>query len=90
MGGAMDLAASGSKVIIAMEHTAKGKHKILDACTLPLTSKGTVTCVVTEMAVFKWIDGVFTMVDKANEVTMDKVKEATGCDFAVADNLPGY
>jgi 3-oxoacid CoA-transferase len=90
MGGAMDLAASDSMVIIAMEHTAKGKHKILDACTLPLTSKESVSCVVTEMGVFKWIDGVFTMVDMAHGVTVDQVKAATGCDFATLDSYEGY
>ena len=57
MGGAMDLVASGSKVIVVMQHNAKRTKKLLKKCTLPLTAKGKANMVITEKAVFENIDG---------------------------------
>jgi len=90
MGGAMDLvSAPGSKVIVTMEHTAKGnKHKILDKCNLPLTGKNCVDIIITEMGVFDVDkDKGLTLIEIADGVTLDQVKAATGCDFHVASDL---
>lgn len=82
MGGAMDLVACGSKVIVAMEHTARGNHKILEECNLPLTGKACTSLIVTEMAVFDFSnEGRITLKEIAEGYTIDDVKKATGCAF---------
>ena len=76
MGGAMDLvSAPGSKVIVTMEHTAKGnKHKILDKCNLPLTGKNCVDIIITELGVFDVDkDKGLTLIEIAEGVTLEQV-----------------
>ena len=87
MGGAMDLVSSGSDVIVAMEHTAKGRHKILEECKLPLTGAGCVSLIVTEQAVFDFASGRITLKEIAEGYTIDDIKKNTGCDFEVYENL---
>ena len=91
MGGAMDLVgAPGSKVVVTMEHVAKnGGKKILNACSLPLTGKGVVDLIITDMCVFECdkINGGLTLIEMAEGLTVDDIKENTECDFKVADVL---
>ena len=88
MGGAMDLVACGSKVIVAMEHTAKGSHKILEECNLPLTGAKCVSLVVTEQAVFDYSNGGrLTLKDIAEGFTIDDIKANTGAKFETYSNI---
>lgn len=83
MGGAMDLVSCGSKVIVAMEHAAKdGSHKLLNENTLPFTGKKVVDMVVTELAVFKNIDGKMTLTEISKDTTFEEVKAKTGYDLS--------
>jgi 3-oxoacid CoA-transferase subunit B len=84
MGGAMDLVAGARKVVIAMEHTTKdGGHKIVKACTLPLTGQKVVNLIVTELAVIEVTPRGLVLKEIAADTTVDKVKQATGADLIV-------
>jgi len=82
MGGAMDLVTGARRVIVAMQHTAKGKPKILDKCSLPLTSVRPVDLVVTEMAVIGFPEGQATLLETAPGVSVQQVLNATEASLA--------
>ena len=88
MGGAMDLVTGAKRVIIAMQHTAKGKPKIVNKCTLPLTSERPVDLVVSELAVIGFPDGRATLLERAPGVSVDQVVAATEAKLAIPDKVP--
>ena len=88
MGGAMDLVTGARHVIVAMQHTAKGKPKIVRECTLPLTSIRPVDLVVTELAVIGFPNGRATLVETGPGVTVAQVIAATEAELFVPDNVP--
>lgn len=87
MGGAMDLLAGARRVILAMEHTAKGNHKILKECTLPLTAANAVHKIITEMGVMDVTPDGLVLTEYNPEFTLEQIKDATGCELIISDNI---
>jgi acetate CoA/acetoacetate CoA-transferase beta subunit len=88
MGGAMDLVSGAKRVIVAMQHAAKGKSKIVEKCWLPLTSMRPVDLVVTDMAVIGFQGGRITLIETAPGVSVAEVIAVTEADFAIPDKVP--
>src|SRR5580704_15663127 len=88
MGGAMDLVTGAKRVIVAMQHAAKGKSKIVKKCNLPLTSIRAVDLVVTDMAVIAFPDGRATLMETAPGVKVADVMAVTEATLVVPDKVP--
>jgi 3-oxoacid CoA-transferase len=85
IGGAMDLACGARRLIITMTHTdSKNRPKIVPACTLPLTAPEVVSMVITDLAVFKFIDGQLSLTELMPGATLAQVREATSASFVEA------
>ena len=87
MGGAMDLLVGAKKVILAMEHTAKGSHKIMKKCTLPLTAAGQVNMIITEMAVMEITKDGIILKEINPEFTIEQIQENTEAKLIIANDL---
>ncbi|MCZ2416593.1 MAG: 3-oxoacid CoA-transferase subunit B, partial [Burkholderiales bacterium] len=87
IGGAMDLITGAKKVIVTMEHTAKGEHKILENCTLPLTAAGQVDRIITEMGVMDVTPEGLVLREINSEFTLEEVQKATGCRLIIPKDL---
>src|SRR5262252_5655390 len=88
MGGAMDLVTGAKRVIIAMQHAAKGKSKIVQKCSLPLTSSRPVDLVVTDLAVIGFPNGKMTLLETAPGISTAEVMAVTEADILIADTVP--
>jgi 3-oxoacid CoA-transferase B subunit len=88
MGGAMDLVTGARKVIVAMEHCDKnGNSKILKDCTLPLTAKGKVSLIVTDMAVLEVTSKGLALLETAEGTTVEDVIKATEAHLLIPDTV---
>jgi len=85
MGGAMDLITGSKKVIVAMEHTAKGEAKILKKCTLPLTAVQSVDLIITEMAVIEVTPKGLVLQELNPGYTIEQVQEVTEAKLIVSE-----
>lgn len=87
MGGAMDLVVGAKKVIIAMQHTQKGAHKILKECRLPYTAVGVVDMIITEMGVMEVTKDGIVLTELHPDFTVEQVQEATEAELIISPDL---
>ena len=87
MGGAMDLISGAKKVIVAMEHTAKGSPKILNNCTLPLTAKNQVDMIITEMCVIEVTEKGLLLTEINPEFTIEEIQSQTEAKLLLEENI---
>ncbi|WP_434646917.1 3-oxoacid CoA-transferase subunit B [Helicobacter pylori] len=84
MGGAMDLVHGAKKVVVIMEHCNKyGESKVKKECSLPLTGKGVVHQLITDLAVFEFSNSAMKLVELQEGVSLDQVREKTEAEFEV-------
>src|SRR6516162_7138132 len=88
MGGAMDLVTGAKRVIVAMQHAAKGKSKIVKRCSLPITSTRPVDMVVTDLAVIAFPNGRARLIETAPSVSTADVVNVTEAELIVPDHVP--
>lgn len=86
MGGAMDLVAGVKKIVVLMEHAAKGKPKILKQCSFPLTGTKVVDMIITDLCIMTIDETGLKLVELAPEVTVEQVREQTEAEFKVVLN----
>ncbi len=87
MGGAMDLVVGAKKVIIAMQHTQKGAHKILKECRLPYTAVGVVDMIITEMGVMEITPEGIVLTELHPDYTVEQIQEATEAQLIISPDL---
>ena len=88
MGGAMDLVAGAKRVVVTMDHVNKrGEPKFLERCLLPLTGPQVVDLLITDLAVFSFLNGKATLIEHAPGVTVAEIAEKSGASFSVSDTL---
>lgn len=87
MGGAMDLVVGAKKVIIAMQHTQKGAHKILKECRLPYTAVGVVDLIITEMGVMEITPEGILLKELHPDYTLEQIQEATEAELIISPDL---
>jgi len=89
MGGAMDLVAGADNIIVTMTHASKhGESKLLPECTLPLTGKGCIKRVLTDLALLDIEDGKFVLRERAPGVSVEEIVELTAGELVVPDSVP--
>lgn len=90
MGGAMDLVVGAKHVIVAMQHTQKGDHKILEECSLPLTAKEQVNLIITELAVIEVTKEGLVLRELGPEATIEEVQKSTGAKLIIPENIKRF
>jgi 3-oxoacid CoA-transferase B subunit len=88
MGGAMDLVSGARRVLVAMQHTARGKPKIVPTCTLPLTATRRVTLIITDLAVIEPTDAGLVLLERAPGVEVQEILDATSAKLIVPSVVP--
>lgn len=89
MGGAMDLVAGAENIIVVMTHASKhGESKLLRECTLPLTGKGCIKRVLTDLALLDIEDGKFVLRERAPGVSVEDIAAMTAGELLIPDNVP--